>query len=199
MGRKPADFTEVTIRHLRLLAGDCCSRCKTCTGERIGSRSKPTGDAAHILAAATDGPRYIENMTDVQRCHPDNAIWLCKRCHTIVDSDVTTYTEVFLKSMRQSHEVWISKNRPDPDRAKLVSVLLDCVGKEIFVQRESYRRNQRDLQPSLHSVVDLDEHSVVLTTGNHHNYTWPLRQVHLESYVHPQTNQKWAMLVWDDR
>jgi hypothetical protein len=44
------------------------------------------GEAAHIRAARP-GPRYDENMTDEQRAHPDNGIWLCASCHTLIDKN----------------------------------------------------------------------------------------------------------------
>jgi hypothetical protein len=45
------------------------------------------GEAAHIRAARSGQARYDDKMTDEQRAHPDNGIWLCASCHTMIDKN----------------------------------------------------------------------------------------------------------------
>lgn len=45
------------------------------------------GVAAHITAAAAGGPRYDPTLTEAERSHPDNGIWLCQNCAKLIDND----------------------------------------------------------------------------------------------------------------
>lgn len=58
------------------------------------------GEAAHIRAAASGGPRYDPEMSRDQRKHISNAIWLCGRCAKLIDSDVRRYTVALLKEWK---------------------------------------------------------------------------------------------------
>jgi hypothetical protein len=66
--------------------------CATLTvgpSDAQGKLALKLGEAAHIRAARP-GPgqaRYDETMTDEQRAHPDNGIWLCASCHTMIDKN----------------------------------------------------------------------------------------------------------------
>ena len=51
------------------------------------------GEAAHITAASPGGPRYAESLTSEQRREIGNAIWLCRICAKLIDTDIEKYTE----------------------------------------------------------------------------------------------------------
>jgi hypothetical protein len=83
------DFSAATCQLLMFRASLICTRCGTITlgpTDAQGLLAAKLGEAAHIRAARP-GPRYDENMTDEQRAHPDNGIWLCASCHTLIDKN----------------------------------------------------------------------------------------------------------------
>jgi len=87
----PPDFSSATCQQLMFRASLICSNpaCGTITlgpTDAKGHLAAKLGEAAHICAARP-GPRYDVNMTDVERAHPDNGIWLCASCHTLIDKN----------------------------------------------------------------------------------------------------------------
>jgi len=87
---KPVKVT-VAIR-----AGLRCSR-PGCGDITCGPHSDPErwlslGEAAHITAASPGGPRYDDSLTSDQRRDIANAIWLCSKCATLVDSDESRHS-----------------------------------------------------------------------------------------------------------
>jgi hypothetical protein len=85
-------------------------KCSLCDGPTVGpSDESPmsvamTGRAAHIAAAAPNGPRCDEAMTADQRKAFDNGIWLCANHADLVDDDRATYTVSGLKTLKLEHE-----------------------------------------------------------------------------------------------
>lgn len=84
------DFTERTKLQLAKRAGWLCSD-PSCRRETIGANSDGDGEinlgiAAHICAAAPEGPRYDDTMTPDQRKSPDNGIWMCELHGRAVDA-----------------------------------------------------------------------------------------------------------------
>lgn len=72
-------------------AGHRCSK-PDCPAVTIGPKLGPagtinTGEAAHIYAAASGGPRPHPTMSEDERRSLANAIWLCRTHHTVVDRD----------------------------------------------------------------------------------------------------------------
>ncbi|ULJ61016.1 hypothetical protein [Wielerella bovis] len=82
------NFSEKVKRQLRDLVGNCCSNpdCKKSTTAHVN-----IGDAAHIKAASINGPRYDATQTKEERSSIENAIWLCKACAKMIDSDADNY------------------------------------------------------------------------------------------------------------
>ena len=105
------EFSEPTKRAVAARAGWHCSflGCpKTTIGpsEEAPDAIAMTGKAAHISAAAS-GPgarRYLPTMTQEQRKHIDNAIWLCADHADLIDKDEVTFTIEELKEMKRAHE-----------------------------------------------------------------------------------------------
>src|SRR4051812_2330167 len=90
------EFTLSTKRTLAHRVGHLCSN-PACQVPTSGPRLEPDGiltlgDAAHITAAASNGPRYDLTLTVEQRRHADNGIWLCVVCARIVDHDESRHT-----------------------------------------------------------------------------------------------------------
>ena len=62
------------------------------------------GVAAHIHAAAPNGPRFDENMTTEERMSIDNGIWLCQSCSNLIDKDIKRYTSELLLAWKETAE-----------------------------------------------------------------------------------------------
>src|SRR5262245_53944737 len=86
------DFSADTRELLAFRASLICNNpsCATLTvgpSDARGPLALKLGEAAHIRAARPGQARYDANMTDEQRAHPDNGIWLCASCHTMIDKN----------------------------------------------------------------------------------------------------------------
>lgn len=109
------NFTQVTVNKLRRRAGNICSNpeCYKQTLEpQITDEEKTTdtGIAAHICAASENGPRYDPAMSEKDRKHISNAIWLCSHCATKIDREPSAYSVTLLKQWKKSAEDRIRKN-----------------------------------------------------------------------------------------
>jgi hypothetical protein len=106
------NFSTKTKRNVALRAGYLCSN-PDCRHPTSGPHSEPekaviTGEAAHICAASTEGPRYDVNQSPEDRTAITNAIWLCGNCNKKVDSDWKAWPKEKLLEMKASHEQWIA-------------------------------------------------------------------------------------------
>ncbi len=89
------DFSAATIEVLAKRVGVRCSN-PSCRRPTSGPRSDSVkvvniGVAAHITAAAAGGPRYDATLSEGDRSHPDNGIWLCQNCAKLVDNDLQRF------------------------------------------------------------------------------------------------------------
>lgn len=66
-------------------------------GENENDKSLNLGEAAHIVAAAEDGPRYDSNTTQEYRKSIDNGIWMCRAHARFIDTD---YKEFSVETLR---------------------------------------------------------------------------------------------------
>lgn len=102
------DFTPTTVNKLGKRVGFVCSnpgcRIHTVGPNEASDKTSNIGKAAHICAAAENGPRYDPNMTPAQRSGIDNGIWLCGNCHDIVDTDPVKYPAELLRQWKQQAE-----------------------------------------------------------------------------------------------
>jgi hypothetical protein len=94
------DFTKRTKQILGARVGWRCSRpeCRAITsGPRAeADQAVNVGVAAHICAASAGGPRFDSEMSREERSSVENGIWLCQTCATLIDVDVSRYTEEVL-------------------------------------------------------------------------------------------------------
>ncbi|MGE4418216.1 MAG: tetratricopeptide repeat protein [Sulfurimonas sp.] len=108
MANSRDDFKKKDIAILQKRVGGLCSNpdCKTLTTGPHTDREKSTnmGIAAHITAAALNGPRYNEHLTIDQRKDISNGIWLCLRCSTMIDKDSDRFGVELLQKWKQEAE-----------------------------------------------------------------------------------------------
>jgi ribosomal protein L37AE/L43A len=93
MPRK-GDFTQRTKNELQKRAGNKCSRCKNITtGPTLDpEKSINIGEAAHIYGVGENSARYDLSKKEEDLKSIENGLWLCNKCHTLVDRDVQNFT-----------------------------------------------------------------------------------------------------------
>lgn len=105
------DFNQKTIDTLAKRAAFKCSN-PDCRVSTVGPNSDPKksiiiGEAAHIFGARSSAKRYDFKMTDTARAEITNAIWLCRNCHKLVDTDAQKYSSEILFAWREQHEKYV--------------------------------------------------------------------------------------------
>ncbi|MHB1350329.1 MAG: NACHT domain-containing protein [Desulfobulbaceae bacterium] len=98
------DFTEKIKNQIAKRAGWLCAD-PSCRRPTIGSTSDGDGEinlgiAAHICAAAPEGPRYDPSQTREQRRSADNGIWMCNLHGKAVDAKDSIYTVELLREWK---------------------------------------------------------------------------------------------------
>lgn len=76
------------------------------------------GVAAHITAAAPNGPRYDPSMDTTERSSFHNGIWLCQNCAKLIDNDTNRYTPPVLRRWKQEAEALALQDIAEPSRGK---------------------------------------------------------------------------------
>lgn len=66
------------------------------------------GVAAHITAAADDGPRYDPLLSPQERANERNGIWMCQLHGKSIDDTPTFATVKELQRWKKQHEKWVS-------------------------------------------------------------------------------------------
>ncbi len=106
------DFSKKTVETIGKRAAFKCSnpdcRVNTIGPDSVETRTIKIGEAAHIYGARKGAKRYNPEMTDVARSEITNAIWLCRNCHKIIDTDEKKYTQKLLFKWREIHEEYIT-------------------------------------------------------------------------------------------
>lgn len=106
------DFKKSTIDALAKRAAYICSN-PDCRIQTVGPNSDPTkalliGEAAHIFGARPKSRRFDNEMSDHARSEITNAIWLCRNCHKLIDSDDAQFPSKLLFSWREKHDAYVS-------------------------------------------------------------------------------------------
>lgn len=107
MHRNRDDFSQAVKDILAKRVGFRCSNpeCRKLTsGPQKADRTVNIGVAAHITAAAAQGPRYDSSMTPERRASAENGIWLCANCATLIDRDEDGYTVELLQEWKSKAE-----------------------------------------------------------------------------------------------
>jgi hypothetical protein len=97
-------------RHVKLLLAKRAGyRCSVCGKATIGPATDPDralsdGMAAHITAAAANGPRYDASLTSQQRSSAANGIWVCRMHGNEIDADTPGYSVAVLRGSKRIRE-----------------------------------------------------------------------------------------------
>jgi len=102
--------------YLAMKSGNICA-LKEChiplTSE--GNKADPVvvGEAAHVYGEnpgtkmKPPSARYKDDMTDEERNHYNNLIYLCPTCHTKIDKQEEDYPAELLFMYKNEHEAWV--------------------------------------------------------------------------------------------
>ncbi|EOQ61108.1 hypothetical protein F935_03454 [Acinetobacter calcoaceticus ANC 3811] len=165
------NFTQATINLLKRRVSGICSNpdCYVQTSEpQLTDTSKvnETGIAAHICAAAIGGPRYNSTMTQEERKHINNGIWLCSTCATKIDREPDLYPTPLLHRWKNLAEQRIKQN----------------LNQKLYTQSEAeYQVNHSLLQASGISVprrIQSSLSEIAKAINQHINHLDPRLDVH---------------------
>ncbi|WP_320040770.1 HNH endonuclease [uncultured Desulfobacter sp.] len=113
----------ITLKTHKMLWGRAAHRCAFpgCRKELVSDKTQTddeslVGEACHIVARATNGPRGYSNLTSEQRDKYQNLILLCNVHHKIVDDQVNHYTVDMLTQMKNDHELWVQSKLDGYDK-----------------------------------------------------------------------------------
>ena len=102
MGSKARNYTDMTLKRLFALSGNCCA-FPGCKELLVNRRNALDSNICHIEGANEGSQRFNPKMSDVDRANYDNLILLCRQHHDETN-DTTLYTVAVLKKMKQDHE-----------------------------------------------------------------------------------------------
>jgi|ERR1043165_2383784 hypothetical protein len=86
--------------------------CAICKIElNAGAGDQPKGNAAHIVALSSSGPRADPSLSTTDRNLVENLIMLCPNCHDKVDGNEGKYTVRELQRVKTEHEHWTASLR----------------------------------------------------------------------------------------
>jgi len=107
---KSPDFSKETIDTLAKRAAQLCSRpdCQKRTSGPHSEEAKAInlGEAAHIKGARPGSKRYDPKMTDNERNHISNGIWLCRLCAREIDTDDKDFPLSYCIDEEKNMNVW---------------------------------------------------------------------------------------------
>jgi hypothetical protein len=130
------DFTEATKRKICDRVGSRCANpdCGAATrGPQSGGESSVNlGDAAHINAAAPNGPRYDPEQTEDERRSQANGIWLCGNCAKLVDRDVARFSAELLRHWKSSAELVAQSKLGKPEFITLSPLRLSMAASAVM-------------------------------------------------------------------
>ncbi|CAB3691370.1 hypothetical protein [Paraburkholderia rhynchosiae] len=156
------DFSKPVKQMLAERVNFHCSVCDAPTlGPQTGTADKRffVGKAAHIKAAAKNGPRYDKYQTPAERKSIENGLWACSTCADIIDRDKDAYSVVDLLRIKADAE-WVANIRAGkPPGSELSSLSNPTAIKravDVFCSRESARQERVD--PRFKVGVRMGEH-----------------------------------------
>ena len=113
-------FTKEITRRLAMRSGYRCSRpdCRkfTCGPTEEPGATTVIGEACHITAASSPGPRFDASLSQTQRSHIENGIWLCRNHHKEIDDDEEGFPSGMLREWKRNSEdqARFEFNKPHP-------------------------------------------------------------------------------------
>jgi HNH endonuclease len=97
----------------KVLWGSSGNRCAFCHHELVivatlADSESIVGEECHIVSGKAEGPRYDPTSAVEHLDEADNLILLCRVHHKMVDDQVETFTVEKLKSLKATHESWVT-------------------------------------------------------------------------------------------
>lgn len=165
------EFSTRTKRYVALRAGYHCSfpKCQRLTvgpSDESSERHVIIGEAAHICAASPGGPRYVAAMSEAQRRHIDNAIWLCVHHARLIDREASVYTIEALRKMKADHEAACSEELRRAKTRALGSLDLLAMGPNVVCLGELTAFGESEWTLNLRNFVDGDVHRLLAFVEN---------------------------------
>jgi hypothetical protein len=119
------EFSDEVHATIAARAADRCANpgCRALTGGAAHDRMKSLnmGVAVRIATVESRGRRYDAALSPDACRHETNAIWLCRTCAVVVDSDVARYTPDLLRGWKQAVEAAAMQGRAVPLRTERVN------------------------------------------------------------------------------
>jgi hypothetical protein len=113
-------------RKLHVKSGNRCAKCQ----EILVTENVCVGENAHIYGEKPDAARYDATLDTAFVNSEKNLIFLCNKCHKIVDTNVAEYPPELLFKMKKEHEEEVfkalEKEAPNVSSAEL-QVLIKCL------------------------------------------------------------------------
>ncbi|MFI3314481.1 MAG: hypothetical protein R3Y04_02290 [Rikenellaceae bacterium] len=91
------------LRPLYAKSGNKCA-FPGCNAPIFEDNGLYTGECCHIESYSPNGPRFNSSTTINEKNSYSNLVLMCSRHHTVIDSDVNTYTVEKLKLIKSEHE-----------------------------------------------------------------------------------------------
>jgi hypothetical protein len=168
------EFTLATKRALEKQAGCQCSypNCRRLTYAMSpdGQEELQIGEAAHICAAASGGPRYDPQMTRDKRRSVDNGIWLCRTHARIIDTAESKFSIELLHSWKRqtSKDAWKSVMENIPYSAVMYPPTLNELGEKLHAAATAdlcvFRRTASWTETSVMLTLKIDHMDEALST-----------------------------------
>jgi hypothetical protein len=136
-----ADIKDTLAKRVGMRCSNPNCRQPTSGPQEDPSKVLNVGVAAHITAAASNGPRYDLKLSVEERRSPENGIWLCQNCGKLVDNDAKRYSADLLSRWKRLSEeaarLEIESPNEDESRGKtgdndLIRFFAQCFDRPAF-------------------------------------------------------------------
>jgi HNH endonuclease len=110
-------------KNSKMLWGRAANRCAICRQELVMDSTETDdesviGEACHIVAQSSDGPRGDSPLSPDQRDKYGNLILLCNVHHKQIDDQPNTFTVAELQRLKNDHETWVRQSLVTYDSTK---------------------------------------------------------------------------------
>ena len=179
------EFTELTKRKCAQRVNYLCSnpRCRRGTSgpNEDSAKSTTTGEAAHICAKSSGGPRFDIHQTNEQRRHIDNALWLCCSCHKLVDTDWKHYKKEQLLDFKKQAEKF-AQNMQNGSYPKIHDSPQEMI--QIF-DRHEYALNEYERIKSCSDIFTMlmADHKLIETHVDFKSYNGETETINIHKVV----------------
>ncbi|WP_088041862.1 hypothetical protein [Bacillus sp. EAC] len=146
---KRLDPSMSTLRELYILSGNRCA-FQGCTHEIIDVNGTLVTQLCHIEAALPGGQRFNPKMTNKERAHASNLLFMCHKHHKVTDN-VAVYNVEKMKQIKQNHENLYRNIMND-----MLKSIEDQTKKQILNTSKSFKNINKVLEWNL-SDEDLEE------------------------------------------